>query len=87
MNTTTKTTLGILGGIGVGFCLGLLVSPDKGSNNRKKLVNTAGDWTQKLKHMFSFSSDGDVHRKTAAASNGTGRSHASGRRPVTKRKS
>jgi gas vesicle protein len=83
MNTGSKMSLGILGGVCVGFCLGLLMSPDKGSNNRKKIVETAGDWAQKLKRMFS--SEGQGHRKTSSG-NGTARVHAAKpRRTVPKR--
>jgi gas vesicle protein len=73
MNTTTKMSLGILGGICAGFCVGLLMAPDKGSNSRKKIVDAAGDWGLKLKHMFS--GDGQAHHKTASG-NGTVRVHA-----------
>ena len=61
MNTTTKMTLGILGGIGAGFCLGLLMSPDKGSNNRRRLVKGASDWADRLTHVFSH--DGHDHQE------------------------
>ena len=84
MNTTTKMTLGILGGIGAGFCLGLLTSPDKGSNNRKKAMNMAGNWTHKLTHLFS--SDGQDHHESVS-SNGTGKSRVSNRRTAPKRRS
>ena len=84
MNTTTKMGLGALGGIVAGFCLGLLMSPDKGSNNRKKVMDTAGDWGQKLKHVFS--SDGEAHHKTAS-SNGTHKAHTANRRTQSKRRS
>jgi gas vesicle protein len=73
MNTTTKMSLGILGGICAGFCMGLLMAPDKGSNSRKKVVDTAGDWALKLKHMFS--SDGQARHKPVSG-NGTARAHA-----------
>ena len=56
MNNGTKLTLGILGGLGAGLCLGLLMAPDKGSNNRKKIAETTSDWASRLKHLFS--SDG-----------------------------
>ena len=83
MNTTTKMTLGILGGIGAGFCLGLLMSPDKGSNNRKKAMNMASDWTQKLTHLFS--SDGQDHHESVS-SDGTGKSRVSNRNTQSRRK-
>ncbi|HET9824483.1 MAG TPA: YtxH domain-containing protein [Chitinophagaceae bacterium] len=70
MNTGTKMALAVLGGIGAGVCFGLLMAPDKGSNNRKKLVTAAGDWADKLKHLFS--SDGQA-KISHARHNGTSR--------------
>ena len=74
----------MLGGIVAGFCLGLLMSPDKGSNNRKKVMDAAGDWGQRLKHVFS--NDGQAHRKTASG-NGTHKTPAANRRTQSKRRS
>jgi gas vesicle protein len=83
MNTTTKMSLGILGGICAGFCMGLLMAPDKGSSSRKKIVDKAGDWGQKLKHMFS--SDGQAHHK-AVSGNGTAKAHATRSRSTLPRR-
>lgn len=69
MNNGTKLSLGILGGLGAGFCLGLLMAPDKGSNSRKRIAEATGDWALKLKNMFS--SNG--HHKTVGKRS-TGRS-------------
>jgi len=53
MSTGTKVTLGILGAIAAGVCIGLLIAPDKGSETRKKIADTASDWTEKLKNVFN----------------------------------
>ena len=53
MSTGTKVTLGILGAIAAGVCIGLLIAPDKGSETRKKIADTASDWTDKLKNVFN----------------------------------
>jgi gas vesicle protein len=52
-----KTTLGLVAGIAVGVCIGLLVAPDKGSETRKKLADSAGDWLDKIKDLFGSSEE------------------------------
>jgi gas vesicle protein len=47
-----KTTVGLVVGIAVGVCIGLLIAPDKGSETRKRLADSAGDWMEKLKGFF-----------------------------------
>ncbi len=44
MTTKNKVLLGILGAAAAGVVIGLLVAPDKGSDTRKKLRKTAGEW-------------------------------------------
>lgn len=53
MTTTTKVVLGILGAAAAGVVIGLLVAPEKGSDTRKKLKQTAGDWADSLTHLWS----------------------------------
>jgi gas vesicle protein len=53
MSTGTKVTLGILGAIAAGVCIGLLIAPDKGSETRKRIAETTGDWADKLKNAFN----------------------------------
>jgi gas vesicle protein len=53
MNTATKVTLGILGAAAAGVIIGLLIAPEKGSETRKKIRKTAGDWAGNLTHMFN----------------------------------
>ena len=57
MSTGTKVTLGIIGAIAAGVCIGLLIAPDKGSETRKKIADTASDWTDKLKNVFNSGHD------------------------------
>jgi gas vesicle protein len=42
MNSTGKFILGILGAAAAGTVVGLLIAPDKGSETRKKLVESIG---------------------------------------------
>ena len=53
MSSGTKWTLGIIGAIAAGVCIGLLIAPEKGSETRKKIADTASDWTDKLKNVFN----------------------------------
>jgi len=55
-----KTILGLLTGLAVGIGIGILLAPDKGSETRKKLADTAGDLFDKLK-SFANSSEEDEH--------------------------
>jgi gas vesicle protein len=52
-----KTTLALVAGIAAGVCIGLLIAPDKGSETRKKLAETTGDWADKLMNLFNRESD------------------------------
>ena len=47
-----KTTLGLIAGIAVGVCIGMLIAPGKGSETRRKLADSAGDWMEKLKNLL-----------------------------------
>jgi len=48
-----KVTLSIIAGFAVGVGIGLLIAPEKGDETRRRLVNSAGDWMEKLKNLFS----------------------------------
>jgi gas vesicle protein len=52
MNTTTKIAIGILGAAAAGVVIGLLLAPEKGSETRKKVKETAGGWVDSLTHLF-----------------------------------
>ena len=55
-----KTTVGLVVGIAVGVCIGLLIAPEKGSETRKKLADSAGDGMEKLKTFFATSEENDT---------------------------
>jgi gas vesicle protein len=48
-----KITVGFIVGIAVGIGIGILVAPDKGSETRKSLAGSTGDWMKKIKDIFS----------------------------------
>lgn len=52
MTTGTKVLLGILGAAAAGVVIGLLVAPDKGSETRKRIAKTTGDWADQLSNVF-----------------------------------
>jgi gas vesicle protein len=52
MTTRSKVLMGILGAAAAGVVIGLLMAPDKGSETRKKLKETAGGWAESLGHLF-----------------------------------
>ena len=52
MTTTTKVILGLIGAAAVGAAVGLLLAPDKGSEIRKNIKDTAGKWTDRLNDMW-----------------------------------
>lgn len=53
MTSRNKVLLGILGAAAAGVAIGLLIAPDKGSEMRKKIKNTAGDWADNLSHLWN----------------------------------
>jgi gas vesicle protein len=52
MTTGTKVFIGILGAAAVGVVVGLLVAPDKGSETRKRIAETTGDWADQVNKAF-----------------------------------
>ena len=44
MTTKSKVILGLAGAAAAGVLVGLLLAPDKGTEVRKKISQTAGDW-------------------------------------------
>jgi gas vesicle protein len=51
MKSTGKVLLALGCGAAIGALLGVLFAPDKGSETRKKLSDTANDLTKKMKNM------------------------------------
>lgn len=49
---TSKVLLGILGGVAVGAIAGILLAPDKGSNTRKKILDSGKGYMGDLKSKF-----------------------------------
>ena len=52
MTTGTKVVLGILGAAAAGIAIGMLIAPEKGSEMRKRISKTAGDWVDNLSNLF-----------------------------------
>ncbi len=55
-----KVTVGLIAGIAVGVCIGMLIAPTKGSETRKKLADSAGDWMEKLKNLVNAEEEEEV---------------------------
>jgi gas vesicle protein len=53
MNSTGKVLLAIIGAAAAGAIIGMLVAPEKGSDLRKKITDTAGDWTSQLSQLLA----------------------------------
>lgn len=53
MTTTTKVILGIVGAAAAGAVIGMLIAPEKGSELRKKVRDTANDWACQLADLFA----------------------------------
>lgn len=53
MTTKTKILLGVVGGVALGVGIGLLLAPEKGSDLRRKLGDTAGGWADQLSDIFA----------------------------------
>jgi gas vesicle protein len=68
MSTKTKLVLGILGAAAAGVVIGLLIAPEKGTDMRKRVKQTAGDWADQLTNLFNKSRDGYNDLKEKAKS-------------------
>ena len=53
MTTKSKVILGLVGAAAAGVIVGLLIAPEKGSDLRQKVKDTAGDWAGSLGDLFS----------------------------------
>ncbi len=52
MTTTTKVILGLVGAAAVGAAVGMLLAPEKGSDLRQNIKDSAGKWSDKLSEMW-----------------------------------
>ena len=59
MTTKTKVILGLAGAAAAGVIVGLLIAPEKGSDMRKKVGETAGDWASRLSDLLT-SAKGEI---------------------------
>ncbi len=53
MTTKSKVILGLVGAAAAGVVIGLMLAPEKGTDMRKKVKDTAGDWAGHLSDLFS----------------------------------
>jgi gas vesicle protein len=53
MNTNTKILLGIIGAATAGAVIGMLMAPEKGTDMRKLMKNTANDWLTAFSDMLA----------------------------------
>jgi gas vesicle protein len=53
MTNTTKVILGIVGAAAAGAVIGMLLAPEKGSDIRQKVKDTASDWADSLSDLFA----------------------------------
>jgi gas vesicle protein len=59
MTTRSKVILGLVGAAAAGVIVGLLMAPEKGTDMRKKVGDTATDWAGRLSDLFT-SAKGEV---------------------------
>ena len=52
MSTKSKFILGLVGAAAAGVLVGLLMAPEKGTDLRKRVGKTAGDWAGHLTDLF-----------------------------------
>ena len=53
MTPRTKLILGLVGAAATGVVIGLLLAPEKGSDLRRKVADTAGGWAGNVSDLFS----------------------------------
>jgi gas vesicle protein len=53
MTTKTKVILGLVGAAAAGVIVGIILAPEKGTDMRRKLGQTAGDWADHLTDLFA----------------------------------
>jgi gas vesicle protein len=55
--STGKVVLGTLAGLAIGATAGVLFAPEKGSKTRKKIMDKANDYADKLKPSYQGRTD------------------------------
>lgn len=65
---TAKVIVGVLAGVAIGAAIGILFSPDKGANTRKKLTKKSDDIMRDIEEGLSEIYD-TVAQKYGATSN------------------
>jgi gas vesicle protein len=68
MTKKTKLVLGLVGAAAVGVAIGLLLAPEKGSDLRKRVSNTAGGWADNLSDLLSKAKNGASNLRNRAGS-------------------
>ncbi len=53
MSNRSKIVLGLLGAAAAGVVVGLLLAPEKGTETRKLVKDTATDWADHLTDLFA----------------------------------
>lgn len=53
MSSKTKLVLGLVGAAAAGVIVGILLAPESGADTRKKIKDTADDWTSHLGDLFA----------------------------------
>ena len=74
MTTRTKVILGVVGAAAAGVLIGLMIAPEKGTDLRKRVKDTAGDWAGHLTDLFSNAKDelGNLTKKGSKAASDAG---------------
>jgi len=67
MTTKSKVILGLAGAAAAGVLVGLLLAPEKGTEVRKKISKTAGDWASQLSDLFTNAKDEITNLKNKGA--------------------
>lgn len=71
MNTNTKFLVGIIAAATAGAVIGMLMTPEKGSDMRKLMKNTANDWLSAIADLVATGKDkaGDMKDDLETAAN------------------
>lgn len=70
MNSTGKVLLAIIGAAAAGAIIGMLVAPEKGSDLRKKIADTTGDWSNQLSQLLAQGKEQLQNLKNTATNEG-----------------